>query len=208
MDTFQLIPPALVLAAVGVPLLSALLVAALGARLAGLLAAAQLAVTTLLLVFTLGAVDSRGDGGPHREGLRGSAALTFAPNFVPGDPTLANNDFAQTHGTAWGLLSLGPVPPAGVPAPEVQFFLGVDGLNVWLVSLTSVMTLVAVLISLGRITERPAAYFAWLFALQAAVTGASFENGATTYNLGPDISITLVGIGYNEISADMIKFTF
>ena len=44
--------------------------------------------------------------------------------------------------------------------------------------------------------------------LKAAVTGASFENGATTYNLGPDISITLVGIGYNEISDDMIKFTF
>ena len=44
--------------------------------------------------------------------------------------------------------------------------------------------------------------------LQAAVTGGSYANGAMTYNLGPDISITLVGIGPNDITADMIKFTF
>ena len=44
--------------------------------------------------------------------------------------------------------------------------------------------------------------------LQAAVTGGSYANGAMTYNLGPDISITLVGINPFDITADMIKFTF
>ncbi len=44
--------------------------------------------------------------------------------------------------------------------------------------------------------------------LQAAVTGGSYANGAMTYNLGPDISITLVGINPTDITADMIKFTF
>jgi hypothetical protein len=44
--------------------------------------------------------------------------------------------------------------------------------------------------------------------LQAAVTGGSYANGAMTYNLGPDISITLVGINPFDITADMIKFTY
>jgi hypothetical protein len=44
--------------------------------------------------------------------------------------------------------------------------------------------------------------------LQAAVTGGSYANGAMTYNLGPDISITLVGINPTDITADMIKFTY
>jgi hypothetical protein len=44
--------------------------------------------------------------------------------------------------------------------------------------------------------------------LQAAVTGGSYADGAMTYNLGPDISITLVGINPFDITADMIKFTY
>ena len=172
MDDINLIPQALVLAVVAGPLLAALAVAAAGARVAGVLAATLVALATLLVVFTMGAVDLRADRGQHRQGLRTTGAMTFTPNFVPGDPGSTNDEGSQTHGTAWGLLSLGPVPSAGVPAPEVQFYLGVDGLNVWLVALTSVMTLVAVLISLGRVKERPNAYFAWLFVLQAAVTGA------------------------------------
>lgn len=44
--------------------------------------------------------------------------------------------------------------------------------------------------------------------LKAAVTFAKFENGAMTYNIGPDISITLVGVGVSDITADMVKFTF
>jgi len=172
METVTQLPQALVLAAVGGPLLAALLVALIGPRVAGVLAAALVAVTALLVVFTLGAVEVPGERGQHRQGMWASSPMLFTPNFVPGDPGVEKSEGAQSHRTAWGLLALGPVPDPGVPAPEVQFFFGVDGLNVWLVALTSVMTLVAVLISLGRVTERPAAYFAWLFALQAAVTGA------------------------------------
>jgi hypothetical protein len=44
--------------------------------------------------------------------------------------------------------------------------------------------------------------------LKAAVTGATFENNVATYKLGPDITVTLVGVGVSDITADMINFTF
>ncbi len=172
MDNVNFIQQALLLAVLATPLAAALLTAAVGARVAGLLAAAHVGLTALLILFAVGAVGARGEPGPHRAGLRVSAAQTFRPTSVPGDPGVPGLTDSESHGTTWGLLALGPKSPAGVPDPEVQFFVGVDGLNVWLVALTSVMTLVAVLISVGRVTDRPAAYFAWLFALQAAVTGA------------------------------------
>lgn len=44
--------------------------------------------------------------------------------------------------------------------------------------------------------------------LQAAVTKGTFANGNTTYELGPDMSITLVGVGPFDITSGMIKFTY
>lgn len=44
--------------------------------------------------------------------------------------------------------------------------------------------------------------------LRAAVTKEVFANGSMTYDLGPDISITLVGLGPQDITAGMVKFTF
>ncbi len=44
--------------------------------------------------------------------------------------------------------------------------------------------------------------------LRAAVTKEVFANGSMTYDLGPDISITLVGIGPQDITAGLVKFTF
>ena len=76
-----------------------------------------------------------------------------------------------THTTGWNLLTLADTP-AAKPGPRVQFFLGVDGLNVWLVALCSLMMLPAVLTSWAAITERPGAFYAWLFVLQAGAVGA------------------------------------
>ncbi len=44
--------------------------------------------------------------------------------------------------------------------------------------------------------------------LRAAVTKEVFANGSMTYELGPDISITLVGVGPQDITAGLVKFTF
>src|SRR5207302_2329008 len=63
-------------------------------------------------------------------------------------------------------------PHRDIPPSAVQFFLGVDGLNLWLIALSSLMTFVAVLVSWKNVTERPGGYYGWLFALLAAVTGA------------------------------------
>ncbi len=93
----------------------------------------------------------------------------FQPKIVPGDPGTASNTDSFTYGTNWILMSLAP---DGVSAPAVQFFVGLDGLNVLLLGLSSVMFFFATLVGWGTIHERPAAFYAWLFALQAAVGGA------------------------------------
>jgi NADH-quinone oxidoreductase subunit M len=98
-----------------------------------------------------------------------SLSLGFQPKAVPGDPGSPTDDETFTYRTGWTLLSLAA---DGASAPAVQFFIGLDGLNVLLVGLTSLMTFLAVLVSWDTVKERPASYYAWLFALQSAVTGA------------------------------------
>src|SRR5262249_15495062 len=48
----------------------------------------------------------------------------------------------------------------------VRFYLGIDGLNVWLVLLTAVLMLPCVLVSFESIKDRVNEYYAWLLALQ------------------------------------------
>jgi NADH-quinone oxidoreductase subunit M len=78
------------------------------------------------------------------------------PGAAPGDPAA----------TTYNLFPVGP-PSPGKPAPAVQFFLGLDGFNLPLVALTSLMTLFAVLVTGSSVTDRPGGYFGWLFALEA-----------------------------------------
>ena len=51
----------------------------------------------------------------------------FEPLAVPGDPGLGGE---ASHHTSWNLLTLSP-------GSSIQFFIGVDGLNLWLVALAS-----------------------------------------------------------------------
>jgi NADH-quinone oxidoreductase subunit M len=87
----------------------------------------------------------------------GLVVPTFQPEFVPG--STPDNRFA----TNWNLLRVGP----GV----IQFYIGVDGLNIWLVVLTAVLMLPSVLVSWTHITERVNEFYAWLLALQTAMMG-------------------------------------
>jgi NADH-quinone oxidoreductase subunit M len=84
-------------------------------------------------------------------------AFTFVPEFVPGSTA------SDTHNTTWNLFSVG--------SGHVQFFLGVDGLNLWLVVLTAVLMLPCVLVSFRQITDRVNEFYAWLLALQTCMIG-------------------------------------
>src|SRR5262249_11868096 len=63
------------------------------------------------------------------------------------------------------------VPPQRVKLGAAQLFIGLDGLNVWLVALGSFLMLPVVLISWDTVREREGAYYAWLFLLQAGLLG-------------------------------------
>src|SRR5581483_7365728 len=53
----------------------------------------------------------------------------------------------------------------------IQFYLGLDGLNVWLVVLSTLLMVTAVLISWTAVTERVHEYYAWLLMLGGAMQG-------------------------------------
>ena len=90
---------------------------ALGASVLGLLVAILLTVTF---------IEHRGD-----HPLDGMRETTFKPVFVPGSTEQA------PHKTTWNLHTFGDV---AAPRGAVQFFIGLDGINVWLVLLTAFIT--------------------------------------------------------------------
>lgn len=102
----------------------------------------------------------------ERAGRAEPAVPTFLPEFVPGSPGVrgpAQGGREDQHGTSWNLLRIGP--------GSIQFYVGLDGLNVWLVLLTAVLMLPSVLISWNHVDERVNEFFAWLLALQTAMMG-------------------------------------
>jgi NADH-quinone oxidoreductase subunit M len=82
---------------------------------------------------------------------------TFRPEIVPGSTD------AAPHKTIWTLVDLGK--------GSIQFYVGLDGLNIWLIVLTAVLMVAAVLISWESITDRANEYYAWLMALGAGMLG-------------------------------------
>jgi NADH-quinone oxidoreductase subunit M len=129
-------------------------------RLAGLFAALHVGLTAWVVIPAAVMIAEYGAMN------NGEAYKHFRPVFVPGD-----TGDGQEHRTAWSLFFVGK-PTPNAPPPAVQFYIGLDGINVWLVALTSLMTFIAVAVSWGFAQERAGGYFAWLFVLQSAVTGA------------------------------------
>jgi NADH-quinone oxidoreductase subunit M len=58
-----------------------------------------------------------------------------------------------------------------IERPDIRFALGLDGLSLWLFLLTSLLMLTAIGASWVSIQERPAAYYAFLLALQTGLLG-------------------------------------
>jgi NADH-quinone oxidoreductase subunit M len=69
--------------------------------------------------------------------------------------------------TRWDLLPL----QTGPNGSRVEFYLGIDGLNVWLVLLTALLLVPSVLVSWTAITDRVAEFYAWLLALETGMLG-------------------------------------
>ncbi len=170
LDNVLAVQQLLVLVVLAAPFAAALLCALVGnrrpalvKRLAMNFAVVQLALMGALAAMTYPALDGRA-----------SESCEFRPYGVPGDAGFGEIGLPG-HATTWALLRLGPAPEGlvGKPvSPTVQFYVGIDGLNLTLVLLTGVMTLVAVFASPRVVTERLGGYYAWIFALSGAVVGA------------------------------------
>jgi NADH-quinone oxidoreductase subunit M len=159
-----LLPTLLVL-----PVLAAIVVAALGPRRGKAIRWISLGTALLgLLLAALLAVDfvrlrQAKNGAGELEPARASVPPTFEPELK----------------TRFNLLHLrGLYEDAAKTKPTViRFFVGIDGLNIWLIVLTAVLMLSAVLISWTAIQVRVNEYYAWLLALGTAMTGvfAAFD---------------------------------
>src|SRR5262249_47936048 len=103
------------------------------------------AATVLTLVLAVVVID--GFAGRDRSG---TSTQTFHPELVPG-------------GTGWTLLQIGD--------SAIRFYIGLDGLNVWLVGLTALLMVPSVLVSWTSVTERVNEFFAWLLLLETGMIG-------------------------------------
>jgi NADH-quinone oxidoreductase subunit M len=144
------------------PLICGAFVAALGPdrwRLARWLSLGTAIVTLALALLLAGRFMSLEEHGTDLRPPTGQRTVlpTFKPEFVPGSTADA------PHRTTWDLLPFGKT--------AVQFYVGVDGLNVWLVVLTAVLFLPSVLVSWTHVTERVNEFFAWLLVLQTLLFG-------------------------------------
>jgi NADH-quinone oxidoreductase subunit M len=156
-----------VLVMLGLPIVGAVGAALLGPRRGDLVRWLSLAIA----IVTLGLAAALAGQFIHVQQTSAAEAIasrtgpnvpTFRPQFVPGSPSV---DPAEqgSHVTTWNMVALG--------AGEIQFYVGVDGINVWLIVLTAVLFVPSVLVSWTHISERVHEFYAWLMVLQTAMIG-------------------------------------
>src|SRR5262249_43251869 len=125
----------LVLVLLGLPLAAAAIIAGLGAARRDAIRWIALGAVTLNLLVT-GVVVFRASNtlrAPRTD------QATFEPLYVPGDPGMhrVGAGAVESHSTSWDLLALGVGSTKSGRPTTVQFFIGLDGLNIWLLALTS-----------------------------------------------------------------------
>ncbi len=153
----------IVLWLLGLPLLSAVVVWCLGPTRGPAIRAVSFASSVVVLLLTAMLIVRflaiSGERSPVTEDTvhQESKIHTFKPEFVPGASA------EDRHKTTWNILSFG--------RGQIQFYLGVDGLNIWLIVLTALLMLPSVLVSFRQITERVNEFYAWLLALQTCMIG-------------------------------------
>src|SRR5262245_15965548 len=170
MSTFAVVR-VLVLLLVLVPLVSAVLLPLFGRaarRVSLVIALVHLGLTAAVVAMASETLSLRAEEEIHLRGDR--MAQPFRPEFVPGD---TGGSVGNSQRTSWTLFRLSAMPARpGTAGPNIQFYLGVDGLNIWLVALASFMLIPVILVSWDSITEKRGAFFGWLFLLQAGIIGA------------------------------------
>ena len=142
----------MLLAVLAIPGLAAIVVAVLGSSRQHAIRWVSLGATLLDLLLALILA------GQFMGLERTPVPARFQPEFVPGA------DSSDPHQTTWHLLRFGS-------QGAVQFYIGLDGLNIWLVVLTAVLMVSSVLVSWTSITDRVPEFHAWLLALGTGMIG-------------------------------------
>jgi NADH-quinone oxidoreductase subunit M len=159
----------MVLMVLALPLVAAVVVAALGPRNRD--AVRWIALATVLInlvvtgILTFDAASSLKQKARQTTSsvLHDESRSTFEPEYVPGES-------AHSHRTTWNLFEI-PAPSADGRTTAIQLYLGVDGLNIWLILLTSLLMVPSVLVSWESIKERANEFYAWLLVLQFSMLG-------------------------------------
>jgi NADH-quinone oxidoreductase subunit M len=139
------------------PLVAALLVLGTGSHRRREVRQISLLATLITLACAVGiAANYNTPGGSQRPGVKLTAAQPYQP-----DPQF---EIRQT----W--MPLSPATP-DQPASGIEFHLGIDGLGLWLVVLTALLMVPAVLISWEEIKENVAGYYALLLLLETGMLG-------------------------------------
>jgi NADH-quinone oxidoreductase subunit M len=164
-ETLALLLPCLI----GLPAAAAAVVALLGPRRGAAVRWVSLAtaLVSLGMATTLAFAFATRPAPPAPTDVPGGLP-TFRPVYVPGSPgefrdaegSLIRRD---PHATSWDVVPMGRT--------AIQFYVGLDGLNVWLVLLTAVLFLPGVLVSWLAIEERVNEFYAWLMLLQTSLFG-------------------------------------
>jgi NADH-quinone oxidoreductase subunit M len=152
--------------ALAVPFVAAFVAALLGPqRGAAIRAVALLAtVVTLILVATAAAAypQARDAADVQRKAEQPAGRLSAA----------GGRTFAPVMAAEWELVPLQYAGDGGeARTTAIRFAVGVDGINVWLVVLTALLMVTAVLGSWTAITERVHEFYAWLLLLEVGMVG-------------------------------------
>ncbi len=142
------------------PAVGAMVVACLGQGRAVLVRQVSLGITAtgalLALILAIAVVEQRA----------GEGHLSFRPMFVPGAP------LKHPDTTTWNLIDFNLGREANNDRlGAIQFYIGLDGMNIWLIALTSLLMVSSVLISWNAVTERVHEFHAWLLLLGFAMIG-------------------------------------
>jgi len=154
----------------------------------------------LLIVLVVGAVVCALAGKTNREMVRWIALVTTLLDLVLG-------------GILLGMVSAGPVSInlPWVPRFGMSFHLEADGLAALMVLLTTVLGVVAVLISWDEIEKRPSAFYVWLLLLQTGILLVFVARDALLFYFGWEMMLIplffIIGIwGHEEKERAAYKF--
>jgi NADH-quinone oxidoreductase subunit M len=144
-----------------IPTVAAIAAAVLGQQRPGAVRWVSLGATTVNLLLALALAISF--AGPR---------LRERPVYYASNPDDLLQTFQPPIAVTWDVLSFGSAS-AGQEArpPSIQFYVGCDGLNIWLIVLTTVLMVSGVLVSWTSIHDRMNEFYAWLLLLETAMLG-------------------------------------